>query len=307
MPLRLNLEHLKTFMTVVRCGGICKAAQQLHLTQPAVTTRIRNLEESLSTPLFDRVNAGLKLTKRGEMLLSYAEQFLNLVELVERDVIDPKGLKGQIRLGVSETIAQSWLTDYILHLNQEYPSLEIEVSVDISNALREKLIEREIDLAFLLGPISEFSIDNVDLSSFELAWYSSIEQQTDDSDLLKKPVTTFSKSTKPYRELKSLLHDNLGPEVRLFPSSSLSACFKLLETGLCVAPLPKVLAEDYLQKGTIKAFDPGWVPKPLNFTASYLGNSKSHLIERAAKIASEVSKAYSQSFEKSQIPKLDMV
>ncbi len=307
MPLRLNLEYLKTFMTVVRCGGICKAAQQLHLTQPAVTTRIRNLEESLSTSLFDRVNAGLKLTKKGEMLLSYSEQFLNLVELVERDVIDPEGLKGQIRLGVSETIAQSWLPEYIYHLNSEYPSLEIEIIVDISSSLRKRLIDREIDLAFLLGPISEFSIDNINLSKFDLAWYSSKQNDFEETDLLKRPIATFSKSTKPYRELKSLLHENIGPEVKIFPSSSLSACFKLLEKGLCVAALPKILAEEYIEKGTIMRFDPGWVPNPLCFTASYLGNSKSHLIERAAIMASEISNEYSQKISISKKTKLCLV
>ena len=294
MPVRLNLEYLKTFMTVVRCGGIGKAAMQLNLTQPAVTTRIRNLEESLSTPLFDRVNAGLKLTKRGEMLLSYAEQFLHLVELVERDVIDPEGLTGRIRLGVSETIAQSWLPEFIQRLNEEYPSLEVEINVDISSALRDGLLEREIDLAVLLGPISEFSVDNIDVSNFDLGWYTSIKHDVDEEKLFKRPIATYSRSTKPYRELKSLLHEKVGPSVKIFPSSSLSACFRLVETGLCVAALPKALAKEYLERGTIKTFDPGWIPSPLHFTASYLGDPKSHLVETAARIALEVSKEHAK-------------
>ena len=68
---RINLEQLKTFLTVVRMGSIRKAAVGLNLTQPAVTTRIKSLEESLSVKLFERSSGGLKLTKRGEMLIRY--------------------------------------------------------------------------------------------------------------------------------------------------------------------------------------------------------------------------------------------
>lgn len=307
MTIRLNFEYLKTFSAVVRCGGICKAATQLHITQPAVTTRIRNLEDSLSTQLFDRVNAGLTLTKSGEMLLSYAEKFSHLVELVERDVINPNDLRVRISLGVSETIAQSWLPLFIERLNTEYPNLEAEINVDVSNSLRESLLEREIDLAFLLGPISESTVDNIELSKFDLVWCASIEQNFEEAKLLKRPVATYSRGTKPYRELKALLDDKIGADVRIFPSSSLSTCFKLVESGLCVAPLPKLLAEEYLRKGTIRVFDPGWVPNSLRFTASYLGNSKSHLIEMAARIASEVSNEYTKKYIQLPIPKLSLL
>lgn len=279
-------------MTVVRCGGICKAALQLHLTQPAVTTRIRKLEETLSTQLFVRENSSVKLTKRGVILLNYGEKFLNLVELLEHDLIDPEDQKGILKLGASETIAQSWLSEFIRCLNQEYPSLEIEVHVDISSSLRQKLLEHAIDLAFLLGPISEFSVDNIELSNFDLAWYTSSNHEPEEAVLLKKPIATYSRNTKPYRELKALLNQKIGPKARILPSSSLPTCFKLLEKGLCVAALPKILAEEYLRKGTIKAFDPGWIPNPLSFTASYLGDSKSQLVETAARIAEKTSNDY---------------
>ena len=304
---RLNLEYLKTFITVVRCGGICKAATQMHLTQPAVTTRIRNLEESLSTTLFDRVNAGLTLTKRGEMMLNYANQFTHLIELVERDIIDPKGLKGYMRLGVSETIAQSWLPEFIRQFKQEYPCFEVQIDVDRSNSLREKLLGREIDLAFLLGPISECSIDNLELSPFNLAWYTSINNDSQKVDLLTRPITTYSKGTRPYRELKSLLDEKVGSDAQIYPSSSLSACFKLLENDLCIAPLPKIVADEYVRKGTIRTFDPGWVPNSLSFTASYLGDSKSYLVEKSADLALQVSIEHNAEYTSSLKPQFELL
>ena len=292
MSSKINLLQLETFLSVVRCGGIGKAAEQLNLTQPAVTTRIRNLEYSVSAPLFERTTQGLKLTKRGEMLLTYAERFLHLSELVERDVVDPKGLDRRFRLGVSETIAQSWLPEFIESMNEEFPKLSVEINVDISTALRNSLLNRDIDLAFMLGPVSEFSIDNIALPEFELSWYASKDLDREDAQKLNRPIASYARNTRPYRELKSSLFEKVGPETVIYPSSSLSACFRLVEAGLCVAALPKALAKPYLEKGSIYEFDPGWVPNSLRFTASYIGDPKSHLTETAAKIALQVSQTY---------------
>ncbi|WP_050929670.1 LysR family transcriptional regulator [Aestuariivita boseongensis] len=290
---RMNIEQLRTFLAVVRYGGVRKAALALHLTQPAVTARIKNLEETLACELFERRAGGMRLTKRGELLLAHAEKFEQLTELVERDVVDPKGVEGRLRLGVSETIAQCWLPDLVSRLHALYPRLEIEFNVDISTNLRAGLMDREIDLAILLGPISEHTVNNIALPGFELAWYAAASR----NDLattpdLTRPVLTYARNTRPYRELKEMLFERVGPDVSLFPSSSLSACFRLVEADLGLAVLPRALGQEHVAAGRIAEFDPGWVPSPLQFTASYLGEPKSHLVETAAKTALEVATAY---------------
>lgn len=287
---RLNLEQMKTFLSVVRMGGIGKASRALNLTQPAVSTRIRNLEQSLSADLFDRTGSGLKLTKRGELLLKYAEQFEHLGELVEQDVMGPTGIERHLRLGVSETIAQCWLPEFIARLYQRFPKLEIEINVDISINLRANLLDREIDLAILLGPVSEYSVDNVELPGFDLAWYcaAGVAQGGDVAGLFAGPVITYARNTRPYRELRAELFQRVGLGVAMFPSSSLSACFRLVEAGLGVAALPRALGADYVKSGRIREFDPGWHPAPLRFSASYLGEPKSLMVPQAAQTALEV-------------------
>ena len=290
---RLNIEQLKTFLTVVRYGGVRKAATILHLTQPAVTARIKNLEDALACPLFDRQSGGMRLTKRGELLLVHAEKFEHLTELVERDVVDPMGVEGRLRLGVSETIAQCWLPDLVSRLHGLYPRLEIEFNVDISANLRAGLVNREIDLAILLGPISEHTVNNIDLPGFDLAWYCAASRDDPPGAVdLTRPVLTYARNTRPYRELKEMLFERVGPDVAMFPSSSLSACFRLVEADLGVAVLPRALGQEHVAAGRIAEFDPGWVPAPLQFTASYLGEPKSHLIETAAEMALKVATTY---------------
>jgi len=292
--IRLNLDQMKTFLFVVRLGGVRRAAVGLNLTQPAVTARIKNLEEALSCELFERTSGGMKLTKRGELLMSHAEKFEHLAELVEQDVVDPAGVEGRLRLGVSETIAQCWLPELVARLHGRYPRLEIEFNVDISVNLRAGIINRQIDLAILLGPISDYSVNNIELPGFDLTWYAAANpvQPTAPRDHLRRPVITYARNTRPYRELKEMLYDRVGPDVSLFPSSSLSACFRLVEADLGVAALPRALGQEYVKAGKIKEFDPGWVPRPLRFSASYLGEPKSHLTETAAKMAREVALEY---------------
>jgi DNA-binding transcriptional LysR family regulator len=288
---RINLDQITAFLSVVRLGGVRKAAQTLNLTQPAVTSRIKNLEESLSKMLFDRTSGGLRLTKDGELLLKYAERFEQLAEMVEKNVVDPEGLEGYLRIGASETITQCWLPDFVTRLHRKFPRLEVEINVDISANLRKGLLDREIDLAFLLGPISDYTVDNTDLPDFDLAWYVApdVDPPGDDpASFLQMPVLTYARNTRPYRELKAMLFERVGPGVVMFPSFSLSACFRLVEAGIGVAALPKALGRPYVDSGRIREFDPGWTLSPLRFTASYLGDPKSHMIETAAKMARDV-------------------
>lgn len=284
---RLNFEQLRTFLSVVRLGGVRKASLGLNLTQPAVTARIKALEEALACDLFDRSGSGMRLTRRGERLLSYAEQFERLSDLVEQEVIAPEDVDGHLRLGVSETIAQCWLPDFIARLHAQFPRLDIEFNVDISINLRAGLLNREVDLAVLLGPVSDFAVDNIDLPGFDLAWYIAADAPkiTDPADYFRQPVLTYARNTRPYRELKELLFTHAGPGVSLFPSSSLSACFRLVEAKMGVAALPRALGAEYVAAGKIREFDPGWVPSPLRFSASFIGDPKSHLVETAAQIA----------------------
>ncbi len=287
---RINIEQLKTFLAVVRLGGVRKAATGLNRTQPAVTARIKNLEDTLACSLFQRVPGGMRLTKQGERLTAYAEQFEHLAELVARDIIDPSGVEGHLRLGVSETIAQCWLPEFIYRLHGLYPQLKIEFNVDISVNLRAALLNREIDLAILLGPISDYAVENTELPDFELAWYAAADAPPDlaEGAYLSRPVLTYARQTRPYRELKEMLFERVGPNLSLFPSSSLSACFRLVAANLGVAVLPRALGREYVAAGKIREFDPGWVPSPLRFSVSRLGEPKSHLIETAAKTALDV-------------------
>ena len=290
---RFKLDQLQTLVAVSHYESVSKAALALNLTQPAVTTRIKSLEDALGLQIFERDSKGMRLTKRGSMLLQFAEQFQHLSDLLEERVVDPQSVNQLLRIGVSETIAQSWLPDFIGALRATFPNLKVEISVDISINLRDRLLGREIDLAILLGPISDYIVDNVPLPSVPLAWFrSTLGDQSAPINFNEIPIATYAKNTRPYRELKSAMFERFGADISLFPSSSLSSCFRLVEAGLCVGALPVNLAEGLVEAGKLAQFDPGWVPEPLQFSASFLGEPNNYLLSAAAEIAKESAETY---------------
>lgn len=296
--MRFTLDQLNTFLTVARAGGVRRASEELNLTQPAVTARIKNLEQALGAELFDR-KAAMALTKNGVALVTYAEQYLKLNDLILRDVASRESVEMQFRIGVSETIVQSWLPEFIAELRDAFPRLKVEIDVDISRNLRDRLVANAIDFALLMGPVSDFSVENVTLPSYPIAWFRSPQPDWSESpeEIFRTwPVITFARGTRPFRLLKESLLERYGPDATLFPSSSLSACFRLVASGLGVGALPQALAGGHLADRRIERFDPGWEPAPLEFTASYKAVPGGAIGAQAAAIALDVATRYDQEF-----------
>jgi DNA-binding transcriptional LysR family regulator len=286
----MTFEQLKTFYWVARLGGFRRASEQLSLSQPAISTRVSTLESELGVVLFERTPKGVALTKSGTMLLGYAEQMLFVQEEIVKRVANPSKIEGLFRIGSSETIAQAWLPEFLKAFSNEYPRVNIDLTVDISGNLRNSLLQQDIDLAFLMGPVSEFTVENVDLPKFDLHWYKA--KGSGPVDLQAIPVISYAAKTRPYRELMAELSRRIGPNVRIYSSASLSASLQMIAAGIAVGPYPQALASGLLSLGRIEEFDPGFQPSPLAFTASYLGEPRSVLAERGAEIAREIAHSW---------------
>lgn len=282
----MTLEQLRTFLWVARLGGVRKAAEQMNISQPAVSARITSLESDLGTALFSRGPTGVTLTKQGVLLRNHAEQIAALVERIKADVMPADSVSSLLRLGVAETVAQTWLPDFIARLHQTYPKLKIEVSVDISFNLRDMLLDRSLDLTILMGPVSDFSVDNLDLPPFDLSWYRPLDLT--DPDLSVTPVITYNRNSRPHRELTRELQERYGSTAQIFPTNSLSTGFEMVASGIGVGILPTVLGRRLVAEKRIATFDPGWQPTPLHFTATFIGEPRDELIAQAAKIAQQV-------------------
>lgn len=153
----VNLELYRVFYTVAKCGSLTKAAQELYISQPAVSQAIRQLENQLGTTLFNRVHKGMELTKQGgELVFEDVSRALQLLDGVESRLSElKKSAKGTLRIGASETIFQYLLADKLVKYHALYPDVKFELLSDVSPITIEQLKTDRCDVGFLNFPIPE--------------------------------------------------------------------------------------------------------------------------------------------------------
>ena len=110
--------------------------------------------------LFEREARGVKLTGKGHELLSHAERMLQVRRDMFEAAREQNVMSGTVRIGVAETIVQTWLPTLIELVHTAYPALVLEIEVDTTHVLRPHLLSRQIDLAFLMGPVLEARVEN---------------------------------------------------------------------------------------------------------------------------------------------------
>ena len=142
----LDLELLRSFVSVVDAGGFTRASERVHRTQSTVSQQIRRLEDDIGQPLLVRNGKDVTLTEAGERLLSYARRLLALEEEA-RDVLARPGNEGAVRLGVPEDFAAYRLAKLLASFSRSHPALRLDVRADQSLDLKRDLERGELDLA----------------------------------------------------------------------------------------------------------------------------------------------------------------
>ena len=142
----LDLELLRSFVSVVDSGGFTRAGERVHRTQSTVCQQIKRLEDDIGQPLLNRNGKDVTPTEAGERLLSYARRLLSLAEEA-RDVVTRPGNEGAVRLGVPEDFAAYRLAKLLAAFSRSHPTLRLDVRADQSTYLKRDLERGELDLA----------------------------------------------------------------------------------------------------------------------------------------------------------------
>jgi DNA-binding transcriptional LysR family regulator len=145
----MNIDQLKAFHKVARTGSFTKAADELFLTQPAVSQQIKSLEASFGVLLFDRSNKKVRLSNEGEILLAYTNKLFNLFEEIEILFDQFEGLrKGRITLGSTAVLGTYFLPRIIGRYSKQYPGIDIDLRMGNSQMVHNWVIEGSVDLGF---------------------------------------------------------------------------------------------------------------------------------------------------------------
>ena len=149
-------RRLQVFHAVAKHGSFTRAAESLHMTQPAVTFQIKQIEDHLNARLLERGHGKISLTPTGELVLAYAEKILDLSEELDSRVAELAGeLAGKLDIGSIPTTAGYWLPAILERFKRQYPRVLPRVTLGNARHIEEGIANREMDIGFI-----EFSSDN---------------------------------------------------------------------------------------------------------------------------------------------------
>jgi DNA-binding transcriptional LysR family regulator len=140
---------------VARLLSFTKAAETLHMTQPAVTFQVRQLEEQFNTRLFDRTHNRISLTDAGRKVFEYADRIFELYAEMENSVREMTGeISGAVTIGASTTIAEYMLPTLLGDFKERYPDVVIHLKVSNSEGIVSMVENNTIDLGVVESPVS---------------------------------------------------------------------------------------------------------------------------------------------------------
>lgn len=146
--------RLKVFDTVAKRLNFTKAANELNITQPAVTKHIKEIELNLNIKLFERNGTKIKLTKAGEILLKYTEEIFSVYQKMEFEIGQlQEKQKGILRLGASTTIAQYVLPPILAEFRKRFPEIQLSLVIQNSEKIEDLLADHKIDVGLIEAQI----------------------------------------------------------------------------------------------------------------------------------------------------------
>ncbi len=147
-------RRLQVFHTVARVMSFTKAAEILHMTQPAVTFQIKQLEDAFNTRLFDRTHNKITLTEAGRVVYDYAEQILESYAKMANDVKDLTGdITGALVIGASTTIAEYLLPRLLGVFKKQFPDVTLRLQVGNTDAIVSMVENNLLDLGIVEAPV----------------------------------------------------------------------------------------------------------------------------------------------------------
>lgn len=254
--MRPGFHQLEAFYWVARLGGFHAAARHLHLTQPTISARIQELEDTLGIKLFERVRQRAEITPAGRDVFAHAEKMLRLADELTGIAGRRNGFRGLLRLGANESTAIIGLTELLSRLKANYPELKVELTVDLGTVLSRKLNARELDMAILSDPVSAPHVVDDPIGMVELGWVGSPrlslpKRDLTPADAASLPIVAMSEPS----TLNTVMADwfrgaNVDVE-NVNTCNSMALMIRLAVAGHAIALLPLSVIRTEIENGTV--------------------------------------------------------
>src|SRR6184192_3739011 len=238
----IDLDTLEIFRAVVQEGGVIRAAAKLNRVQSNVTTRIKQLEERLGTPLFRRQGRSLTLSPEGELLLSYAQRLFRIADEAEHELKSGKPM-GTFRIGSLESTAGSRLAPILSRFHRLYPAVVVELVTGTTGALVQRVTNFEIEAAFVSEPFTAPGLESMKVFEEELVLITprDMAEVTRANQLAGSTLIAFANGCSYRKRVEEWLGASAVMPARTLEFGSYQAMIACVAAGTGFAIVPKSL------------------------------------------------------------------
>jgi DNA-binding transcriptional LysR family regulator len=268
----VNLRSVESFYWVVMLRSLTRAAEKLHVTQSAMSSRVATLEQELGIVLLDRRDKQFRVTPAGQRFFGHAERLLAL----QRDIKAAMGTAAiqpvVLKVGAFESASHSWLMDWVRSVHKANPMLALELTVETSPVLVDLLTRGALDIVIAALPAAGSGVRSLALPSMEMAFVGHVERHRrrrwTPAHLAAQELITFQRGSQPHVALLDLLQRARVEPLRIHTVSSISAMTQLVEDGLGVATLPAAVLQRLRRRMPLKALscEVGLPPLPTHLS-----------------------------------------
>lgn len=250
--MRPSLDQLEALLWIAKLGSFRRAAARLNISQPAISSRIREMEEQLGFELLDRSGHAPQLTMAGQETVRHAEQMVALAETFRGRIGRRNMPPTSIRMGAADTFALTCLSPLLERLASLHPDTQVELEIDFSSKLDRKLQLGELDIAFLTSPSSHDAVHSEPLLDLDLGWIASPrlligQGKLRPVDLLGLPIITNPRPSHLYRTIMDWFAADGYVPTRVHTCTSLTIMTNLAADGLGITVMPLVLVREELR------------------------------------------------------------
>jgi DNA-binding transcriptional LysR family regulator len=249
---RITIAQIEAFFWTTELGSVQRAAAKLHLAQPTVSLRLRQLEAEVAAPLLEKLGRKLSLTREGHAFLSYARLVLDAYWQMQ-NASARTVMSGTLRIGLAEGFAVACLPPLIAALDTEFPLLRPEWMVSTSSGLEQDLARGDLDVAVLVDAVGHPSIRLIPLGVQRTLWAESgqlgIKPGATPRDLCRFRLVTTPPPTAMYRAMIGWFALAQQPPGPLCICTSLSVAARLVGAGIGIGAFPLRMIEAYRSAG----------------------------------------------------------
>jgi DNA-binding transcriptional LysR family regulator len=270
---RLSLTNLETLCWIARLGSFTAAAQRMNTTQPAISGRVKELEQSLRVKLFHRQGRRMELTILGRELVERAQPLLNRLEDVVISLENPAAATGIIRMGVGEMVAVTWFADLMANLQRQMPRVTYQIEVDLTVNMRQKLELGQLDLAVVAAPLDGNRLASSSLGSVNLMWViapatraAALKQGMDVGQILgSHPIWCLARPSHMFPSALETLRRYGAAQSNINTCNNLQTMVEMVVHGAGIALLPQNMVDERIRNRELVEISGELPPEKLEF------------------------------------------